>query len=250
MTYCVGLKLHRGLVFMSDTRTNSGVDNVSVYSKMSSWSRPGERALVLLSAGNLATTQAVVSTLDERSKRPEERRPSILEVPTMFQAARLVGDTLREVISRQNGDSGPRANTTFNSTLILGGQIAGMEPRLFLVYPEGNFIEAFEDTPFLQVGETKYGRPILVRSYDPDMSFEDAAKLLLVSFDSTLKANLSVGLPLDLLAYERDSFQLGPKVRFEQDDPYYSAVSQTWGAALKNALRSLPDFSFDVVSAD
>ncbi len=245
MTYCVGLKLRRGLVFMSDTRTNSGVDNVSVYSKMSTWSTPGERALVLLSAGNLATTQAVVSILDERSKVPEERKPSILEMPTMFQVARLVGDTLREVISKQNGDSGPRANTTFNSTLILGGQIAGMEPRLFLIYPEGNFIEAFDDTPFLQIGEVKYGRPILVRSYDADMTFEEAVKLLLVSFDSTIKANVSVGLPVDLRVYERDSFELGPEVRFNDGDPYYSAVSRGWGAALKNALSLLPDFSFE-----
>ncbi len=243
MTYCVGLKIGRGLVFMSDTRTNSGVDNVSIYSKMSTWETPGDRSLVLLSAGNLATTQAVVSILDERSKIPEERNPSILEAPTMFQVARLVGDTLREVIATQNGTSGPRA-TTFNSTLILGGQIAGMEPRLFLIYPEGNFIEALEDTPFFQIGEVKYGRPILVRSYDTDMTFEEAVKLLLVSFDSTLKANLSVGLPLDLRAYERNSFELSAPVRFNEGDPYYTEVSQGWGAALKNALDSLPDFSF------
>ena len=200
MTYCVGLRLNRGLVFMSDTRTNSGVDNVSVYRKMSSWSTPGERAIVLLSAGNLATTQAVVSILDERTKAPQDRNPSILEAPTMFQVARLVSGALKETIGA-HAEGGESADPTFNSTLILGGQIAGMAPRLFLVYPEGNFVEALDDTPFLQIGETKYGRPILVRAYDPDMTFEDAVKLLLVSFDSTMKANVSVAPPLDLQVY-------------------------------------------------
>jgi len=238
------MKLDDGLVFMSDTRTNSGVDNVSVYSKMTTWTTPGDRSLVLLSAGNLATTQSVVSVLDERSKIPEERHPTILEVPTMFQAARLVGDTLREVIETQHRDSGPTADATFNATLILGGQIKGMEPRLFLIYPEGNFIEAHDDTPFLQIGEVKYGRPILVRSYEPAMGFEEAVRLLLVSFDSTLKANLSVGLPIDLQTYKRDSFTLSEPRRFNADDPYYSAVSEGWGDALRSALTSLPDFTF------
>mgnify|MGYP001813222519 FL=1 len=187
MTYCVALSLDRGLVFVSDTGTNSGVDNVSKYRKLSTWSKPGERAIVLLSAGNLATTQAVVSLLDERSKAPADRSPSILEAPTMFQVATLVGKTLSEVIA-SHAQTGATADSTFNGTFIVGGQIADMSPRLFLVYPEGNFIEAHDDTPFLQIGETKYGRPILVRAYDAGMRFEDAVKLLLVSFDSTIKA--------------------------------------------------------------
>ncbi len=243
MTYCVGLRLDHGLVFMSDTRTNSGVDNVSVFRKMSHWHRPGERVITLLSAGNLATTQSVVSMLDERSKVPEDRMPSILASPTMFQVAQLIGDTLREVIATHER-TGEDAEATFHSTLILGGQIKGMPPRLFLIYPEGNFIEAFDDTPFLQIGETKYGRPILVRAFDPAMSFEAAVKLLLVSFDSTLKANLSVGLPLDLQIYETDSFELAPRIRFEEDDDYYKTVSQGWGKALRAAFASLPDFEF------
>ncbi|KFB10164.1 proteasome-type protease [Nitratireductor basaltis] len=240
MTYCVGLKIDRGLVFMSDTRTNAGVDNVSVFRKMHSWAKPGERVLVLLSAGNLATTQAVISLLEERSKAPDERNPTILEAPSMYQAARLVGDTVKEVI-QQSAPTGQNADA-FGASFILGGQINGMEPRLFLIYPEGNFIESGEDTPFFQIGETKYGKPILVRAHEPTMSFEETVKLLLVSFDSTLKSNLSVGMPLDLLYYERDSFKIAMQKRFEQDDSYYRAISDGWSSALKTAFASLPDF--------
>ena len=242
MTYTVGMRLNRGLVFMSDTRTNAGVDNVSVFRKMFTWSKPGERFLTLLTAGNLGTTQAVVSLLDERSKAAGERKPTILEVPSMFQAARLVGATLREVI-RENADDGPESEA-FSATMILGGQIAPGEPTMFLIYSEGNFIECSPETPFFQSGETKYGRPILVRAFNPEMSFEDAVKLLLVSFDSTVKANLSVGLPLDLQTYETDSFAIGQERRIEADDPYYQTITSGWGEALKIAFDSLPDFRF------
>ncbi|WP_370236839.1 MULTISPECIES: peptidase [Henriciella] len=242
MTYCVGLRLDRGLVFMSDTRTNAGVDNISTYRKMFTWSKPGERTLVMMTAGNLATTQAVVSMLDERTKAPEERNPSILEVPSMFQAARLVGKTLRNVIRESAPDEGPDAESPFKATIILGGQIAGAEPRLFLIYPEGNFVEASKETPFFQIGETKYGRPILVRAYEPDMTFEAAVKLMMVSFDSTMKANLSVGLPIDLLLYEKDSLDIMAQRRIEEDDPYYNLISANWGEALKFAFGSLPDY--------
>ena len=242
MTYCVGLCLDKGLVFMSDTRTNAGVDNISKYRKMFTWNVPGERTFVLMTAGNLATTQAVVSMLEERTKAPEERNPSILEVPSMFQAARLVGKTLRDVIKESAPTGGPDAESTFRATLILGGQIAGSEPRLFMIYPEGNFVEASKETPFFQIGETKYGRPILVRAHDPAMSFAEAVKLLMVSFDSTLKANLSVGLPLDLLLYETDSLDILKKTRIEEDDPYYNLISDNWGEALKSAFGSLPHY--------
>lgn len=227
---------------MSDTRTNAGVDNISKYRKMFTWNVPGERTFVLMTAGNLATTQAVVSMLEERTKAPEERNPSILEVPSMFQAARLVGKTLRDVIKESAPTGGPDAESTFRATLILGGQIAGSEPRLFMIYPEGNFVEASKETPFFQIGETKYGRPILVRAHDPAMSFAEAVKLLMVSFDSTLKANLSVGLPLDLLLYETDSLDILKKTRIEEDDPYYSLISDNWGEALKTAFASLPQY--------
>ncbi len=243
MTYCVGMKLDRGLVFMSDTRTNAGVDNISRFRKLFTWCQPGERAIALMTAGNLATTQAVVSILEERTKAPSERRPSILELPTMFQIARHVGETLREVI-QANAATGQKADSTFNSTLILGGQIRGIPPRLFLIYPEGNFIEASDDTPFFQIGETKYGRPILVRAFDPAMQIHEAIKLLMVSFDSTIKANLSVGLPLDLQVIEADTMSLGPAKRIEPDDPYFAQISSGWGEALKKAFDSLPAFEF------
>ncbi len=243
MTYCVGLKLESGLVFMSDTRTNAGVDNISTFKKSFSWEVPGERVITLMTAGNLATTQAVVSMLEERAKAPEDREPSLMLVPSMFQAARAVGETLREVIAL-NEFSGQKADASFNATIILGGQIAGSPPRLFLIYPEGNFIEAGTDTPFFQIGETKYGKPILVRVFDPKMSFEDAVKLLLVSFDSTIKANLSVDLPLDLQIVETDACNLGEARRIEASDPVYQAISGGWGVALKTAFDHLPDYRF------
>jgi putative proteasome-type protease len=243
MTYCVGLKLDRGLVFMSDTRTNAGVDNISTFKKMYTWAKPGDRVITLLSAGNLATTQTVISILNERTKLPSERAPSIFDMPSMFQTARLIGDTIKSVIHDVDSD-GQRADS-FGASIILGGQIKGGEPRLFLIYPEGNFIESSPDTPFFQIGEHKYGKPIIVRSYDPAMTFEEATKLLFVSFDSTLKSNLSVGLPLDMQFYETDSFKLGFEKRIERNDPYYEAISEGWSQALKLAFQSLPTFKMD-----
>ena len=243
MTYCVGLLLNKGMVFMSDTRTNSGVDNISTFRKMFYWDVPGDRSITIMTAGNLATTQAVISLLEERSKSPSERAPSILQMGSMFQVATLVGETLKEVIAG-HADEGQRADSTFNATMLIGGQVGEGEQRLFLVYPEGNFIEASFDTPFFQIGETKYGRPILVRAYDPDMSFEDAIKLLLVSFDSTIKANLGVDLPIDVKVYERDSLQPGRVFRVNWDDPYYRDISLGWGDALRQAFRQLPRFKF------
>ena len=245
MTYCVGMLLDRGLVMMSDTRTNSGVDNISTFRKMYHWEVPGERMIALMCSGNLATTQSVVSQLEERGKAPAERHNSLLEAPTMFQVATLVGKLLNDTIEAQNAESGEESSGKFTASMIVAGQIAGMEPRLFLLYPEGNFIEASFDTPFFQIGETKYGRPIILRGYDRTMRFEDAVKLLMVSFDSTLKANLSVGLPLDLLVIERDQFKTHFEKRITADDPYFRAISSSWGEALKKAFVSLPDYSFE-----
>ncbi|WP_077147368.1 peptidase [Sphingopyxis sp. KK2] len=243
MTYCVGMRLNKGLVFMSDTRTNAGVDDIAQVRKMRSWHVPGERVITLMSAGNLATTQAVVSVLDERTKAPQDRHPSILSAPSMFQIATTVGETLRQIVTRHN-PAGPAAESLFRASLIVGGQIKGSEPRLFLIYPEGNFIEAGEDNPFFQIGETKYGRPIIVRSYDPAMSFEDAVKLLCVSFDSTIRANAGVDLPIDLKIHERDDFVGVRERRFERGDPYFQSVADGWAEALGIALAELPDFHF------
>ncbi len=243
MSYCVGIRLNKGLVFMSDTRTNAGVDNFSTFQKMFTWSEPGKRFITVMAAGNLATTQTVISLLDERTKAPEDRNPSIMKAPSIFQVAQIIGQTLRDVIQGSVA-LGQEATSTFDATIILGGQIETSEPRLFLIYPEGNFIEASEDTSYFQMGETKYGRPILVRAFDPDMAFEDAIKLLIVSFDSTIKANLSVGLPLDVQVYEKDSFTSGHNRRIEADDPYYQTIANGWSEALKEAFQSLPNYKF------
>ncbi len=245
MTYCVGMVLEKGLVLMSDTRTNSGVDNVSVFRKMFSWNVPGERMIAVMTAGNLATTQAVVSQLEERTKQPGERNTTMLNGTTMFNVATQIGTLLRNVIEERQRANNAGGGSRFTASMIVAGQIAGMQPRLFMIYPEGNFIEASWDTPFFQIGETKYGRPIIIRGYDKDMSFEDAIKLLMVSFDSTLKANLSVGLPLDLLVIGKDSFAPTHERRIMAEDGYFATVSSNWGDALRNAFDALPDYHFD-----
>jgi putative proteasome-type protease len=247
VTYCVGLKLKAGLVFMSDTRTNAGVDNISVFKKMNTWAVPGERVITLLSSGNLATTQSVISILDERTKALQDRAPSILEAPSMFQVARLVGATLHEVIQGHAAEPGQQADSTFNSTLILGGRIGNSPSRLFLIYPEGNFIEASGDTPFFQIGETKYGKPIIVRAYDKNMSFEEAVKLLLVSFDSTIKSNLSVGLPIDVQFCAEGDRAVTYEFRIGERDAYYRSISTGWSDALRTAFNALEPFTLDRV---
>lgn len=242
MTYCVGVKLNRGLILMSDTRTNAGVDDISQVRKVHSWQVPGERAVVLLAAGNLATTQITASLLDERA-RTDDGTPSVLNVPSIFQIAGLVGETLREVINRYSPTLTP-GSSPFAATYILGGQVRDEEPRLFFIYPEGNFIEAGPDNPFFQSGETKYGRPMLVRALDVDMSFEAAVKLLCVSFDSTIRANAGVDLPIDLRVIPAGERRISIERRFERDDPYYNQVSAEWSQALNEALSILPDFKF------
>ncbi|TCD06363.1 peptidase [Erythrobacteraceae bacterium CFH 75059] len=244
MTYCVGMILDKGLVMMSDTRTNSGVDNISVFRKMFHWCVPGERIVAIMTAGNLATTQAVISLLEERTKSPDERTNVLLKAPTMFQVATEVGRLLRATIAERQDANGEGGRNRFTASLIVAGQIKGMEPRLFLIYPEGNFIEASAETPFFQIGETKYGRPIIIRGYDAAMSMEDAAKLLMVSFDSTLKANLSVGMPLDLMVVERDRYEPRHCRRIEYEDAYFQSLSTAWADALRGAFHSLPDYDF------
>lgn len=241
MTYCVGLRLNEGLVFMSDTRTNAGVDNFSSTRKMFTWEVPGERVITIMTAGNLATTQSLISLIEERSKAAEERDPTILKQPTMFQVARLVGATLKEVISDSSAE-GATSDSQFRATVIVGGQIGDGVPTLFMIYPEGNFVEVTDETPFFQIGETKYGKPILVRAYDPDMPFKDAVKLLLVSFDSTVKSNLSVGLPFDIQLVKRDALCVHLQKRIEQDDPVYDEISTGWGEALRESFQRLPTY--------
>ncbi|WP_138936501.1 peptidase [Roseovarius arcticus] len=241
MTYCIGMRLNHGLVFMADTRTSAGVDNFAVSKKMFNWQVPDERSITVMTAGNLATTQSLISLLRERSVSEEDRDPSILRQPTMFQVARLVGATLREVIAGSS-PTGQTSDDQFGASVILGGQIKGGKPTIFMIYPEGNFIEITDDTPFFQIGETKYGKPILVRAYDSRMDFADAIKLLLVSFDSTVKSNLSVGLPFDLHVYENDSFSYDRTKRINADDAVYEAIAKGWGNALREAFQLLPSY--------
>jgi putative proteasome-type protease len=241
MTYCVAMRLDRGLVFAADTRTNAGVDNVAQYRKLHFWRQPGDRVIVLLSAGNLAVTQSVVSNLNEQLATPEPGGPTLFSVPSMFRAARLVGDAIREV-RRIDGAALENTKAGFSASFILGGQIGSERPRLYQVYAEGNFIEATDDTPFLQIGEHKYGKPILDRVARPEMSLGEAAKLILLSFDSTLRSNLSVGMPIDILLYERDSLDVRREKRIYQDDEYFKKLSGAWSDALRGAFRNIEEF--------
>jgi putative proteasome-type protease len=242
MTYCVGLRLDRGIVFASDTRTNAGMDNISTFSKMHVWERKGDRVLVLMSAGNLAFTQSIVSLLNERMDAgPEAEAASFLTVSTMFQAARVVGETIREC-RRNEKEVSEEDPSLVNGSFILGGQICGEPPRLFHVYKEGNFIEATKDTAYFQVGEHKYGKPILDRVAKPDMRMGAAAKLLLISFDSTLRSNLSVGMPIDLLIYRRDSLVVGDQRRIDETDPHFRKISAGWSLALRNAFAHIDEY--------
>jgi putative proteasome-type protease len=241
MTYCVAMRLDRGLVFAADTRTNAGVDNVAQYRKLHFWRQPGDRVIVLLSAGNLAVTQSVLSNLNEALATPESHSPTLFTVPSMYRAARLVGEAVREV-RRVDGPALEASKGGFSASFILGGQIGSERPRLYQVYSEGNFIEATDDTPFLQIGEHKYGKPILDRVARPEMSLGEAAKVILLSFDSTLRSNLSVGMPIDILLYERDSLDVRREKRIEQDDPYFKKLSGAWSDALRSAIRNIDEF--------
>ncbi|MEJ8476624.1 proteasome-type protease [Roseibium algae] len=240
MTYCVGLKLDRGLVFASDTRTNAGLDNISTFKKLQVWEAPGDRVITLLSSGNLAITQAVISLLNEQIRSSADTSRTLMTVETMFQAARLIGSAVREV-RKIDGEALEANADNFSVTFILGGQIKGEEPRLFQVYSAGNFIEVGEDTPYLQIGEHKYGKPILDRVTRTDMRLGEAAKLVLLSFDSTLRSNLSVGMPMDLLLYNADSFTADRQLRIEKDDPYFQKLSQDWSDALRDSFASMDE---------
>ena len=236
MTYCVGVRLDEGLIFASDSRTHAGIDNFSKFCKMTAFERKADRVLILLSSGSLAGTQAVISLLRQRGDDPAV--PSIWNAKTMFDTAMLIGDAMREIDRRD----GPHLESPgFNASFILGGQIRGEPPRLFRLYSEGNFIEASEDTLFFQTGETKYGKPILDRVIKPSTTLADAAKCALVSFDSTMRSNLSVGMPIDLICYEVDSLAVRMRRRFDEGDSYFTALSVQWSAGTRNVFRQLPD---------
>ena len=242
MTYCVAFKLNEGLVFLSDTRSNAGVDNVAQVRKQFTWQTPGERAIVMMTAGNLGITQAVISGLNEAIERNMDGVKTILNAGTMFEVAELVGDQMRQVqahygpgLSARGVDSG--------ASIIVGGQRVGGFPRLFLIYAAGNFIEAFEDTPYFQIGEHSSGTPIIDRIISVETQMQDAVICALLSMDSTLRSNLSVGMPLDLAVLRNGAFDFEQQRRIEADNPEFTAFSQRWSELLKDAfsvMREMP----------
>jgi putative proteasome-type protease len=246
MTYCVGIKLNAGLVFLSDSRTNAGVDNISTFRKMIVYEKPGDRFMVLLTAGNLSISQSVREILQvEQLKETDESEPiTIWNSRSMFDAVRVLGQAVRHVYDR-DADSLKRAGVEFNINLIFGGQVRGEGMRLFQVYSAGNFIEATQETPYFQIGEYKYGKPVLDRVITPDTGLDEAAKCALVSMDSTMKSNLSVGPPLDLVVYEANRFETEKIVCIDMHNPYVRMLHSGWGQKLREVFDSLEDPVWD-----
>ena len=239
MTYCVGLLLHKGMVLLSDTRTNAGLDNISTYRKMFVFEVPGERVITILTAGRLSVTQTTIARLHDAIDNPEATpETSILRAETMLKVAYIVGEALSST-RREIDEKLAMMNQGATASMIVAGQRKGGGMRMFLIYPEGNFIEATEDTPFLQIGEHKYGKPILDRVVNPDTTLEDAQKAVLLSMDSTLRSNLSVGMPLDLVVIEKDALRVSMKRRIEAGDPQFSAMSAAWSQALRDGFTRI-----------
>ena len=242
MTYCVAIKLNAGLVFLSDSRTNAGLDQISTFRKMIIYEKPEDRFMVLLSAGNLSISQSVREILQvEQLKDHDGGLPTtIWNAKSMFDAARVLGSAIRRVHDR-DADDLKNSGVDFNVAMIFGGQIKGEAMRLFQVYSAGNFIEATPETPYFQIGESKYGKPVLDRVITPETPLEEAAKCALVSMDSTLKSNLSVGLPLDMVVYEVDSFESNKVVCIDNDNPYFQMLHNNWGKKLREVFDSIED---------
>jgi len=241
MTYCIGIRLNAGLVFLSDSRTNAGVDQISTYRKMMVYERPNDRFMVMLSAGNLSISQSVREILQVEKMDGGEGPPiTIWNATSMFDAVRVLGSAVRRVYD-QDGPSLKQSGIDFNASMIFGGQIKGEAMRLFLVYSAGNFIEATRETCYFQVGESKYGKPVLDRMITPATPLDEAAKCALVSMDSTLKSNLSVGLPLDLLVYEAGKLQTNRIVCIDDQNPYFQMIRGNWGKKLRQVFESLED---------
>jgi putative proteasome-type protease len=251
MTYCVGIKLNAGLVFLSDSRTNAGVDHISTFRKMIVYEKPGDRFMVLLSAGNLGISQSVreILQVEQLTENDEDTPITIWNAKSMFDAARVLGSAVRHVYDR-DAAALKHAGVEFNVSLIFGGQIRGEGMRLFHVYSAGNFIEATPETPYFQVGESKYGKPVLDRVITPDTPLDEAAKCALVSMDSTMKSNLSVGLPLDLVVYEANRFESDKVICIDGENPYYRMLHNSWGQKLREVFDSLDDPVWDDAHTD
>ena len=251
MTYCVAIKLDAGLVFLSDSRTNAGLDQISTFRKMIVYEKPGDRFMCLLSAGNLSISQSVREILQiEQLKETEDSEPiTIWNAKSMFDAARVLGSAVRHVYDR-DAQALKQSGVDFNVSLIFGGQIKGEGMRLFQMYSAGNFIEATPETPYFQVGESKYGKPVLDRVLMPSLPLDEAAKCALVSMDSTLKSNLSVGLPLDLVVYEADRLESDKVVCIDSDNPYFQMLHGNWGHKLREVFDSIEDPVWDGGATD
>ncbi|SHO61091.1 putative proteasome-type protease [Pseudoxanthobacter soli DSM 19599] len=241
MTYCVGILVRDGLVMIADTRTNAGLDNIATYRKLHVFERPGDRVVAIASSGNLAITQSVLSLVSEGLENPETGEiETLMEMPTLFRTAQFVGRAIREVY-RIDGRALEQSANSFDVTMLVGGQIAGGRLRMFMVYRAGNFIEATEDTPYLQIGEHKYGKPILDRAATYDTTLQDALKLGLISMDSTMRSNLSVGLPIDTLMVRRDAIRSSLRHRIDSYDPYFRDLRDRWSRALRDAHLAIPE---------
>ena len=238
MTYCVGMVLNEGLVFASDSRTNAGVDHVSTFCKMTVMESPGEGVIVMLNSGNLATTQQVVSRIKQHAS--DSGQP-LTSHSSMFGVAELLGRELRKTIATTRNEAPEQSDVDFSATFLVGGQLQGEAPRLFMVYPQGNFIESTVDTPFFQIGESKYGKPILDRVIQPAISMSQAIKCALVSFDSTIKSNLSVGLPIDLAMVKSGDLRVTKRHRIDADDAYFRDLRSGWSQGLRQVFGQLPD---------
>ncbi|HSD99882.1 MAG TPA: proteasome-type protease [Burkholderiales bacterium] len=239
MTYCVAVLLDAGMVFASDSRTNAGVDHISSYRKMHIFATEGDRVITMLSSGNLSVSQSTISLLDQRTRAPEPGK-TVLNVTSMFDVAELVGDALREV-RRRDGPYLEQGKVDSTASFIVGGQIRGEPQRLFNVYNEGNFVEATDETPYFQIGESKYGKPVIDRVINPGTGLLEATKCVLVSFDSTMRSNISVGLPVDLLIYTRNSLRVGMRRRIEENDEYFGMIHRQWGDGLRRVFAQLPN---------
>ena len=245
MTYCVATMIDAGIVFASDSRTHAGVDNISTFRKMKTFERTGDRTLVIVNSGNLAVTQATLNQLEQAIRRNSE--PHLMTAYSMYEVAELIGLALREVRHR-DGPFLMENNVDGSASFIVGGQIAGEQQRLFMVYSEGNFIEATFETPYFQIGEVKYGKPIIDRVISAGTSMDDAIKCVLVSFDSTMRSNLSVGMPIDLACYQRNSLQPSRTYRFIEQDNYMMDLRKNWSEGVRKAFAQLPNFDWSAIN--
>jgi putative proteasome-type protease len=239
MTYCVAMSLDAGMIFASDSRTNAGVDQIARFSKMRVFAREGDRVIVTLSSGNLSITQNALSMLEQRARKADSET-TLWNATSMFDVARLTGDALREVKTR-DGPYLLQNNIDSHANFIVGGQVIGEAPRLFEVYSEGNFIEATPDTCYFQIGESKYGKPVIDRVVKRSTGLLEATKCTIVSFDSTMRSNISVGLPIDLVVYETDALKIRLQRRIEESDPYFQMIHTQWGEGLRRVFAQLPN---------